>query len=372
MTIEERLARVGLCAAVEPGTVAVARSVVRHGPVRTWRSLQAGDRELDPRGRWQRRASSIEAAAVLAAGQRAGLRFICPGDTEWPVSLDDLDHTVDEPEPVAPAVGLWVRGIADVGEICQASVAVAGSRAATEYGVRSAADLGADLTLAGWPVVSGAAFGIDQAAHRGALAAGGSPMAVLACGADQVYPSSHTRLLERITAEGAVVSELPPGATPTRARFLSRNRLIAGMTRGVTVVEAARRSGALSTATWAAKLGRPVAALPGPVTSALSVGCHDLVRHGAGTLATDAAEVLDAVGRLGIDAAPEPVNPDTVRDRLPDDVAETPEALPDRATATAAQLSARTGFTEQECAAALSMLRDHGMVHRRGAGWQLA
>ncbi|HLR93036.1 MAG TPA: DNA-processing protein DprA, partial [Jiangellaceae bacterium] len=233
-------------------------------------------------------------------------------------------------------------------------------------------DLGADLTLAGWTVVSGAAFGIDQAAHRGALAAGGSTMAVLACGADQVYPSSHTRLLERITAEGAVVSELPPGATPTRARFLSRNRLIAGMTRGVTVVEAARRSGALSTATWAAKLGRPVAALPGPVTSALSVGCHDLVRHGAGTLATDAAEVLDAVGRLGIDAAPEPVNPDTVRDRLPDDVAETLEALPASGTATAAQLSARTGFTEQECAAALSMLRDHGMVHRRGAGWQLA
>jgi DNA processing protein len=182
---------------------------------------------------------------------------------------------------------------------------VVGARAATSYGAHVAAELGSGLADRGCTVVSGAAIGIDGAAHRGALGVDGPTVAVLACGVDRVYPASHELLLERIAASGLVVSEYPPGGVPGRHRFLVRNRLIAGLAAGTVVVEAGLRSGAQRTASDALSLGRPVMAVPGPVTSAMSVGCHRLVRDGA-LLVTCSDEVLEAVAPAALvhDALP--------------------------------------------------------------------
>jgi DNA processing protein len=181
-------------------------------------------------------------------------------------------------------------------------VAVVGARDASSYGESVAGSLGADLVLDGWTVVSGAALGIDAAAHRGALAAEGSEglvptVAVLGCGVDRPYPPTHGGLLDRIAASGAVVAELPPGSSPYPWRFPARNRVIAALASGVVVVEAGPRSGAVGTARAADALSRRVMAVPGPVHSRRSTGCHRLIRDGA-TLVTGVRDVLDAVGPI--------------------------------------------------------------------------
>ena len=185
------------------------------------------------------------------------------------------------------------------------AVAVVGARACTVYGEHVAGDLAAGLGDRGWTVVSGGAYGIDAAAHRGSLAVDAPTVAVLACGVDVAYPAAHDGLLRSVRAMGVVVSELPPGARPTRRRFLDRNRVIAALGRGTVVVEAALRSGALNTAGHADELSRTVMAVPGPVTSAASAGCHELLRARGAALVTDAADVLDLVGRPG-DRRPRP------------------------------------------------------------------
>src|SRR3954447_15859043 len=174
------------------------------------------------------------------------------------------------------------------------SVAVVGSRSATTYGAAVAGDIAATLGAAGHTVVSGAAFGIDNAAHRGALAAQGPTVAVLACGVDRAYPAAHRPLLDYIAEVGVVVSEAAPGCAPTRIRFLARNRLIAAFGQGTVVVEAAIRSGALNTASWTTELRRVLMGVPGPVTSAPSAGVHQLVRSRDALLVTSGQEVLEA------------------------------------------------------------------------------
>ena len=164
--------------------------------------------------------------------------------------------------------------------------------------------------------MSGAAFGIDQAAHRGALASRGPTVAVLACGADRAYPSAHRSLIDYIADVGLVVSEAAPGCAPTRIRFLARNRLIAALARGTVVVEAAVRSGALNTASWAAGLGRAVMGVPGPVTSAPSAGVHQLIRARDAVLVTSGEEVLEVVGPMGSYALADPREAEQPRDRL--------------------------------------------------------
>jgi DNA processing protein len=172
------------------------------------------------------------------------------------------------------------------------SVAMVGARAATNYGTTVAYEIAADLAAEGVVVVSGGAFGIDAAAHRGALAAQGVTIAVLANGIDQVYPVGNTSLLHAVMATGVVMTELPPGMHPTRQGFLARNRLIAALGGATLVVEAAARSGSASTVTRALELGRDVMAVPGPVTSMMSVGTHELIRDGA-TLVTSADDVRE-------------------------------------------------------------------------------
>ena len=221
--------------------------------------------------------------------------MLVPGDDGWPDGVDRLAH---------PPYCLYVRGDADLAALTERSVAVVGSRAASEYGLRVAGDLADGLVARGWTVVSGAAYGIDAAAHRAALAADGPTVAVLACGADRAYPATHRGLLDAVARTGAVVSEVPPGCAPYRSRFLARNRLIAALARATVVVEASLRSGSLTTAREARLLHLPVGAVPGPVTSMASAGCHALVRETDAVLVTDAGEVAELAGHIGEDLRP--------------------------------------------------------------------
>jgi DNA processing protein len=230
--------------------------------------------------RWRARLPAVAPDGGIAAAERAGVRLVCPGESGWPPGLDDLGAT--------RPYGLWARGPADLAACCGQSAAVVGARAATAYGQHVAADIAAGLADRGWAVVSGGAYGIDAAAHRGALDAGGVTVAVLACGPDVPYPRAHHSLLDDITARGAVISEWPPGTPPGRFRFLLRNRVIAAVACGTVVVEAGERSGTLATARHATALGRPLMAVPGPVTSAVSAGCHTLIRDRRAACVTSA------------------------------------------------------------------------------------
>lgn len=213
-------------------------------------------------------------------------RWVIPGDPEWPPGMVLLGDS----QPL----GLWVRGQVPLEP--QLAVSVVGARSATQYGEYVASELAAGLAGEEVLIVSGGAYGIDAAAHRGALAVRGTTVAVLAGGVDVPYPRTNHQLFERILETGALVSEVPLGLAPVRHRFLIRNRLIAAWSRATVVVEARERSGAVNTATQAGTIGREVLAVPGPVTSAASVGCHQLIRDGA-TLVMNAEEVLQAIGR---------------------------------------------------------------------------
>ena len=373
---DERAARAALSALVEPGTLAavrVARHVRTEGPASALALIGTGAEHLDPDLRMSRRAPDVDGSHELARGATVGARFLCPGDAEWPVSLDILDITLETGSRQGPSpLGLWIRGAGNLAAVTTRSVAVVGSRAATEYGLRVAAELAADLATAGWTIVSGAAYGIDAAAHRGTLAVGGTTVGVLACGVDTAYPSGHAGLLHRIADEGVVVSELPPGSRPSRLRFLARNRLIAAMTRGTVIVEAAIRSGALNTAGWTLDIGRDVLAMPGPVTSALSAGCHDLVRKGAATLVTDAREVIDMVGDFGSDALPDTRGETRPWDDLAPATRDVLEAMPARKVVTVDAICRDTGLEAAACIAALAELTLAGLVVSVAEGWRLA
>lgn len=216
-----------------------------------------------------------------------GGRLVLRTDSEWPDVLTGLGMT----QPY----GLWVRGKGEVSDLMQRSVSIVGARASTSYGNHVAGNIAAGMGMRGWTVVSGGAYGIDAAAHRGSQNAQSPTIAFLAGGVDRLYPAGNSQLLSSIMDVGAVISELPPGATPHRHRFLARNRLIAA-TQGTLVVEAAARSGALNTARSAADLGRVVGAVPGPVTSASSRGCHNLLREGIAVCVSDAGEMEELLG----------------------------------------------------------------------------
>jgi len=294
---EERLARAWLSRASEPGNRQLWASVVRFGAVVTAARLRAGDgREVlqVPAGPGQREDRSID---DLQAAERLGIRLVIPGDDEWPSSLVEgmaLLAAAGNTE-VVPPIGLWVRGEARLDETVERSVAIVGSRASTGYGDQVAADLAQGLVRLGYTVVSGGAFGIDAAAHRGALSAEGRTVAVLAGGLDRPRPRGNGLLFERIMGSGLLLSELPPGFSSTRRQFVSRNRIIAGLAAGTVVVEAAPRSGIRSTASRTLDLGKPLMAVPGPVTSVQSVGCLDLIRMDGVRPVGSAEQILEEV-----------------------------------------------------------------------------
>jgi DNA processing protein len=367
------LARVAWSRLAEPGDARAAHLVEAVGPCEALRAVvERGGRlaEGAPDGhdaaswmaRYLPRLSALDPARDLAAVRRLGGRVLAPGDDEWPVGLQDL--------PVPP-ICLWVVGPASLATLRDRSVALVGARAATTYGEHVARDLGYGLAERGFAVVSGLAYGIDAASHRGALAAGGTSVAVVAGGLDRTYPRGNEALMRKLAADGAVVSEVPPGSTPSRSRFLQRNRLIAAVAGGTVVVEAAWRSGSLSTARAAAGLGRPVAAVPGPTTSMTSAGCHALIRSGAAVLVTDAAEVAELVGRMGEDLAPEPARPRTELDELDAVSLQVLDALPVRSGRPVCALCRTAGLDEATVRSALGRLQLRELAERQGDGWRL-
>jgi DNA processing protein len=360
---EERLARVALSRVVEPGDDRVGRLVAETSAAQVWSALLAKDLRVTGVDGYLLRLPEADPHRDLERAAAAGIRVLVPGDAEWPSRLDGFG-------PKAPLL-LWVKGERDLAAFTERSVAIVGARAATDYGEYVAAELAADLAAAGWAVISGGAYGIDARAHRGALAAGGATAAVLACGVDVAYPRGHETLFAEITRRGLVVGELPPACTPTRFRFLERNRLIAGLTAGVVVVEAAVRSGAANTARWAERLGRPVMAVPGPVTSSMSAGCHVLLRSHSAELVTDAAEVIEVVGRIGADLAPERRGDVDPRDALRPEPRTVLEAIPARGSATPDRLARLTGVDPRRLLVVLGELEAAGWVDRDEAGWRL-
>ncbi|MEU8031707.1 DNA-processing protein DprA [Streptomyces sp. NPDC049099] len=363
---DELLGRVFLCRVVEPGDEVGGRWVREFGVGEVVRRLKEGVRALPGVSdvRWAglaARARRAEPERDLAVARAAGARFVGPDDAEWPRQLDDLGD--------ARPIGLWVRGRPSLRMWALRSVAVVGARACTEYGTHMAATLAAGLAERGWVVVSGGAYGVDGAAHRGALAARGATAAVLACGVDRPYPRGHAALIGRIAEQGLVVGELPPGDHPTPSRFILRNRVIAALTRGTVVVEAAARSGSLATARAAARLGRFTMGVPGPATSALSAGVHELLR-GEATLVTDAAEVVELVGDMG-ELAPARRGPVLPRDLLEPAARAVLAALPGNRAAPVGEIALGAPTTRDEAIARLYELRALGYVERHGDGWKL-
>ena len=299
----------------------------------------------------------------LAAWWRDGTRLVIPGDMEWPSQLDVLGE--------ARPWGLWVRGHADLRYACLRSVSVVGTRAATGYGCYVCGEMAVSLADAGWTIVSGGAFGIDGCAHRGALAVAGTTVAVLPCGADLSYPLAHDALFRSIREQGAVVSEWPPGRTPTKPGFLVRNRVIAALSRGTVVVEAALRSGALNTARHARDQGRPLMAVPGPVTSAQSAGCHEVIREWGAVCVTSARDVMELLEFTVDEPAGQPRGPVLARDLLGRTEAQVLEAVPARAGRGPARIAIAAGVDFDTVMRCLGALAAAGFVERCEHGWRL-
>ncbi len=379
----DRAARVALTWLAEPGNREVWSMVEEGGAAPTLERLLRGD---VPDGAL-RAAVLAKAAAfdprrlaelTLRRAERLGARVVVPSDEEWPTRVESLATlTLDRPgqvnQDVRPPLCFWVRGAWPLGETLERSVSVVGARAATSYGVHLTSEIAFGLASNDWTVVSGGAFGIDAAAHRAAVAAGGRTVAVLACGVDRPYPAGNSAMFEQIAESGLLISEWPPGTEPLRHRFLIRNRVIAAAAVGTVLVEAAARSGALQTMGRVLALQRVAMVVPGPVTSAMSVGCHEILRERPeATLVTGLPHVLEAVGRIGEYQADAPRGPAHARDALDEETALVLEAVPRRGTVTPEELAARAGLTLRNVLRRLSLLELAGLVERRETGVALA
>ena len=380
---EVRRARAWLSRAVEPGSIAMWDFVEDVGPVQAVTSLRSGVATPALQALAGARAEEDQSGEDLRRAERIGGRLVVPEDAEWPAqalhcltraSADRAgdDQRTDRTKALVPPLALWVRGQRPLADLVDRSVALVGSRASTAYGEHVAAELAHGLGERGWTTVSGGAFGIDAAAHRGALAAGAPTVVVLACGVDRAYPSAHSALFARVLDDGLLVSEWPPGCAPLRHRFLVRNRLIAALTQGTVVVEAAARSGAQATAHRARDLGKQVMAVPGPVTSAMSVGCHELLRSEQEVaLVTSAADIVQAVGRLGSDLAAPVQRPSTPRDSLSDVARRVLDACPVRVGVPPERLAAVAGCEVVDVLRVLPALELNELVEWTGTGWRV-
>jgi len=313
--------------------------------------------------RWRARLGRIPSTAKLAGWEREGIRLLCPGDAEWPTQLDVLAD--------ARPVALWLRGSADLRYACLRSVSVVGARGATGYGEHVATEMAAALAERGWAVISGGAYGIDSAAHCGALGAEGITVAVLASGLGYGYPKGHLELFSAIAGQGVLVSEWPPDRGPTRPGFLIRNRVIAALSCGTVVVEAALRSGALSTARHARDLCRPLMAVPGPVTSGQSEGCHEIIREWGAVLVTGARDVIENVSPTGDGLDARRIGPVYPRDSLDPVTAAVLEAVPSRHGSGPASIAVAAGVDLNTVMQCLGELAAAGFVERCARGWRL-
>lgn len=309
--------------------------------------------------RWMPRLRSSSAILALTQAARLSVRLLTPSHPLWPDSLSDLGaHT--------PAA-LWVRGTDEALASLTRSVSLVGARAATGYGEHITMEASAGLVDRGFAIVSGAAYGIDGMAHRTALASRGNTVAFLAGGVDRFYPSGHDALLTRMVESGAVISELPCGSQPSKWRFLLRNRLIAAVGQATVVLEAGHRSGSLNTAGHAAALGRPLGAVPGPVTSPASAGCHRLIREFDAVCVTTAQEMAELVD--GATGSTIPADSDTEGASRSPSATRVLDALSARSPRHVGDLAVRSGLAVQDIQAVLGELELDGVVAERGGGW---
>lgn len=370
---------------VEPGDSVAGRLVSALGPEAALRAVISwlhDDSLIDAGGltrgevtaglkRWAPRLVLGPVRAALDSAARTHVRLITPDDTDWPSGLRDLgDH--------APLC-LWVRGNIGALSLSCPTVSLVGARAASAYGEHIAMEFASELSGRGVTVVSGAAYGIDGAAHRATVLSGGTTIALLAGGADRAYPAGHSALLERIAETGAIVSEVPCGGAPTKWRFLARNRLIAALGGATVVVEAGWRSGSLNTAAHAATLGRPIGAVPGAITSAASAGCHRLLREFDARCVTSTDEVMELLGwdphTMPGGAAPGGFSVGA-NDRLVDvgsgahDLIRVRDALSTRAWRSPSDIAQRSGLAIDHVEALLGVLGLDGSVARADGGWR--
>jgi DNA processing protein len=388
---DESYARAALTYLAEPTDRWLGQLIRVHGAARALDAIRSGrvpdagralQRAME---RWRVRLGELPTPDDVIGFRRSGIRLICPGDPEWPGQLADLG---DE-QPYA----LWLRGNADLRFSCLRSVAIVGSRAASAYGSYVAAEFAASVAARGWAVVSGGAYGVDASAHRGALGADGVTVAVLACGVDVAYPAAHTELLDAVAAQGVIASEWPPGRPVSRLRFLVRNRVIAALATGTLVVEAGERSGALNTARHARDLGRRLMAVPGPVTSDISAGCHQIIRDWQGVLVTSAADVIEHLSPVGAPQAALPgafaesaaagpraqrrpasrrlAGPALDRDGLDLESAQVLDAMPGRGGMGTTRIAQRAGLTPKTVLGCLGSLASAGFIERCEQGWRL-
>lgn len=358
----ERDAWIALAHVAEPGDDRLGALVASVGPVEALRRIAAGATGLRSGPGLAARLRAYDGSGVEDRADRCGARILTPDGRGWPGQLADLG--------AGSPCALWVAGAGDLRLLALRSLAIVGARACSTYGADVAHAWAADLAGAGWSVLSGAAVGIDAAAHRGALAGGGVTIAVLAGGVDVSYPAEHAALLERIRADGLIVSESPPGERVRRQRFLSRNRLIAALGRVTLVVEAALRSGAASTARNAAAINRPVLAVPGPVTSPASAGCHRMIRDGEAQCVVDVDDVLAM-----LDLGASPLHSDgpletTSWDRLADRERRVLDALPRRGGLGVDEVVRSAGLAPTDVIAALTVLEVRGLARAEDARWR--
>lgn len=283
--MNEQLARAALFSLIEGGHTFWSSEISTHGALTVYNKLLNGG--YDPI-KYEKLIANLRATSgdqVLSQIDKHYARLITPVDDDWPQQLNDL---------AAPPIGLIFKG--NLAALHQSSLAIVGTRNPTSYGARIAGDFAAGFADREWAIVSGGAYGIDSYAHKGALIAEGVTVAVVASGIDINYPAGNTRLFAEICESGAIVTEFMPGHKALPNRFLSRNRIIAALSKATLVVEAAFRSGSLRTARDAAEIFRPVMAIPGPINSPTSEGCHRLIGERAAEIVTSVADAVEFVG----------------------------------------------------------------------------
>jgi DNA processing protein len=396
------VARAFLNRVSEPDCVPVWIAVRQDGPVETVNAIRSGRARADVLAATASRARGADPQADLEAAHRRGVRLIVPESDEWPhfamsaleaagarraaqyenrrrAALKRGHDPAPERGELIPPLALWVRGPLDLAPVGVRSVGIVGARAATAYGEEVAAELAYGLAERGFVVVSGGAYGIDASAHRAALAAQGETVLVSAGGLDRAYPSGNAALFERVAESGLLLSESPPGAAPQRRRFLTRNRLIAALSTGTVVGEAAARSGAANTAWHCTELGRPLMAVPGPVTSSMSVGCHRLLAadQNRAELVTGVNDVLMVIGGASdLPGAGSPVRPrePDLRDQL-DELDATArrvfDGFPARRAIAPEELAATTSLSLFEVIRTLPVLELSGLVEETTGGYRI-
>ena len=283
----EKAARLELFAAIEGGSTFWTSEIASQGVIQTLHSIKDG---FYRSSKGEKTLSQIHpggADELLSLIDNAGGSFLTPEDLGWPNQLNDL---------AAMPIGLIVKGRVEC--LSQRSIAIVGTRNPTPYGARIASDFAAGFVDREWLIVSGGAYGIDTHAHKGALIAEGVTIAVIASGVDINYPAGNERLFAEIAELGAIVSEVMPGTPAFPSRFLTRNRIIAALSKSTLVVEAAFRSGSLRTARDAAELLRPVMAIPGPINSPTSEGTHRLIGERAAEIVTSVADAVELISSL--------------------------------------------------------------------------